>query len=84
MVTRLAQVREAAEAAGRDAEAIELSLSGYLPTTTEQDVLDAESVGAVRLVASTSMTGDLAKLHDEMSEFAERFGLVPTTPSGTR
>jgi hypothetical protein len=80
----MAQVREAAEAAGRDVRAIELSLSGYLPTTTEQDVADAESAGAVRLVASTSMTGDLAQLHDEMSEFAERFGLAPTAPSGAR
>jgi probable F420-dependent oxidoreductase len=84
LATRLAQVRESAEAAGRDPEAIELSLSGYLPATSEQDVLDAESLGAVRLVASTSMTGDLAQLHDEMSEFAERFGLAPTAPSGTR
>ena len=61
--------------AGRDPAAIELSLSGYLPTTTEEDVADAESAGAVRLVVSTSMTGDLDQVHDEMSGFAERFGL---------
>ena len=73
--TRLDQVREAADAAGRDAEAIELSLSGFLPTTTEQDVADAESAGACRLVVSTSMTGELDQVHDEMSGFADRFGL---------
>jgi alkanesulfonate monooxygenase SsuD/methylene tetrahydromethanopterin reductase-like flavin-dependent oxidoreductase (luciferase family) len=41
---------------GRDPATIELSLSGYLPTTSEEDVLAAESVGAARLVVSTSMS----------------------------
>lgn len=75
LTVRLAQVREEAEAAGRDPGAIELSLSGYLPTTTDEEVALAEAAGAVRLVASTSMTGDLAQIRDEMSAFAERFGL---------
>ena len=75
LVTRLAQMREAAEAAGRDAAAIELSLSGYLPTLTEDEVATAEAAGATRLVASTSMSGDLSEIHDELSAFAERFGL---------
>ncbi|HEY5096531.1 MAG TPA: LLM class F420-dependent oxidoreductase [Acidimicrobiales bacterium] len=83
LTVRLDQLREAAEAAGRDAAAIELSLSGYLPTTTEQEVADAEAAGAVRLVVSTSMTGDLGQVHQEMSEFAERFGLGSTTPAGS-
>jgi probable F420-dependent oxidoreductase len=72
---RLAQVRESAEGAGRDPDAIELSLSGYLPTTSEQEVVDAQSAGATRLVVSAPMTGDLAQVVDEMSGFAERFGL---------
>ena len=75
LVTRLAQMREAAGAAGRDAAAIELSLSGYLPTLTEDEVATAEAAGATRLVASTSMSGDLSEIHDELSAFAERFGL---------
>lgn len=75
LTTRLDQMREAAEAAGRDAEAIELSLSGYLPTLTEDEVATAEAAGATRLVASTSMSGDLSEIHDELSAFAERFGL---------
>jgi probable F420-dependent oxidoreductase len=73
---RLDQMRESAEAAGRDPDAIELSLSGYLPTTTEQDVEDAASAGATRLVISTSMSDDLAQIHDELSAFSDRFGLV--------
>ena len=75
LTTRLAQMREAAEAAGRDADAIELSLSGYLPTLTDDEVAAAESAGAVRLVVSTSMSGDLSEIHDELSAFAERLGL---------
>ena len=37
--------------------------------------LDAESAGAARLVVSTSVTADLAQVRDELSAFAERFGL---------
>ena len=78
---RLDQVRRAAEAVGRDPTGIELSLSGYLPTTTEQEVADAASAGASRLVVSTSMSADLGQIHDEMSAFADRFGLVPGLPA---
>ena len=46
LAVRMDQMRAAAEEAGRDPAAIELSLSGYLPTTSEQDVEDAESAGA--------------------------------------
>jgi probable F420-dependent oxidoreductase len=75
LALRLGQLREAAEDAGRDPAAVELSLSGYLPTTTEQDVEDAEASGATRVVVSTSMSADLSAVHDELSAFAERFGL---------
>jgi hypothetical protein len=60
---------------GRDPAAIELSLSGYLPTTTEEDIDDAERRGVTRLVLSSSISGDLARIEDELSAFAERFGL---------
>jgi probable F420-dependent oxidoreductase len=81
LTMRLTQLRESAEQAGRDPGTIELSLSGYLPTASEQEVLDAESVGATRLVVSTSMTEDLAQVHDEMSAFAERFGVMQNSDS---
>jgi probable F420-dependent oxidoreductase len=74
---RLDQMRQAAEGAGRDPSGIELSLSGYLPTTTEEEVAEAASSGASRLVVSTSMSADLGQIHDEMSAFADRFGLLP-------
>jgi alkanesulfonate monooxygenase SsuD/methylene tetrahydromethanopterin reductase-like flavin-dependent oxidoreductase (luciferase family) len=75
LAVRLDQVRASADEAGRDPDAIELSLSGYLPTTSEEDVLAAESAGADRLVVSTSISPDLALVRDEMTAFAERFGL---------
>jgi hypothetical protein len=42
---------------------------------TEQDVAEAEAAGAVRLVASTSMTAALDQVAEEMAVFADRFGL---------
>ena len=73
---RMTQMRVAAEEAGRDPAGIELSLSGYLPTTSEQEIEDARAAGATRLVVSTSMSDDLARIHDEMSAFAERFAMT--------
>ena len=59
---------------GRDPGAIELSVSGYLPTTTEEEVAAAEAAGIRRMLLSTSMSPDLDGLADEVSAFAERFG----------
>jgi alkanesulfonate monooxygenase SsuD/methylene tetrahydromethanopterin reductase-like flavin-dependent oxidoreductase (luciferase family) len=70
-------MREAAEAAGRDPDAIELSVSGYLPTTTEEEVAAAQAAGIDRMLLSTSMSQDLGALADEVSTFATRFGLTP-------
>ncbi len=75
LATRMDQLRAAAEGAGRDPDEVELSLSGYLPTTTEQVVSEAEAQGATRLVLSTSMSGDLDTIAAELSGFADRFGL---------
>ncbi len=74
---RAAGIRSAgfAEEAGRDPAAIELSLVGLPPDHLGGGRACAESVGATRLVVSTSITPDLAQVRDEMSAFAERFGL---------
>ncbi len=69
---RVAEMRAAAVAAGRDPDAIELSLGGLL------DLLDAEALdtavadGADRLVISTRV-GDLDELCAQMSTFADRW-----------
>jgi len=75
LAVRLEQMRESAVAAGRDPETIELSLSGYLPTTTEDDVVRAEAQGVRRLLVSTSMSDDLDAIATEVQAFAARFGL---------
>ena len=80
--TRLATMRRSAEAAGRDPDRIELSLSGYLPTATEETVAEAEAQGARRLVVSTSMTEDLGAVCDELSAFADRMGVRPVATAG--
>ncbi len=74
---RMDQMVESARAAGRDPADIGLSLSGYLPTTSEGDIDHAETFGAERLVVSAPMTADLDQIRDEMSAFAERFALEP-------
>jgi probable F420-dependent oxidoreductase len=84
LTVRLRQMGEGAEEAGRDPAAIELSLSGYLPTTTEEEIEAARSAGASRLVVSASITDDLAQVVDEMSAFAERFGLGAQAGAGAR
>ena len=76
LALRLEQVRQSAVDAGRDPEAIEISVSGYLPTTTEDDVAAAEAAGVDRMLLSTSMSEDLDGLAEEVSAFATRFGLA--------
>lgn len=67
-LTRL--VRETALEAGRDPDAIELSLLGAVGFTTIDDVKRAEDVGATRLVLGT-LDGELTELTDAMSRTAE-------------
>ena len=74
LALRIAQMREAAEEAGRDPDAIELSVSGYLPTVTEEEVAAAAAAGIHRMLLSTSMSQDLDGLAAEVDAFATRFG----------
>jgi probable F420-dependent oxidoreductase len=82
VTAKMQVVRQAAEEAGRDPAAIELTLSGYIPTTTEEEIQSAASLGATRMVVSTSLTSDIAKVKDELSEFAERFGVRMDAQAG--
>jgi probable F420-dependent oxidoreductase len=72
LADRLAVLRAAAAAAGRDADAIELSLSGLVGDggTTLDDVERAEELGAVRLVCGTR-SGDLAEVKAQLSAFGD-------------
>ncbi len=75
LASRIADMRAAAHEAGRDPADVEITLSGYLPALTEEDVEQAEGIGAARMVVATTVTGHLDQVREEMSGFAERFGL---------
>jgi len=72
LADRLRVLHAAAEEAGRDPSAIELSLGGPLDTLGPEDVARAEDLGATRLVVSTR-SGDLSEVTEQLSAFAERF-----------
>lgn len=81
LTIRVGQMRDAAEAAGRDPESIELSVSGYLPTLTEEEVDSASAAGVDRMLLSTSMNADLDSIREELSGFSDRFALR-SSPGG--
>lgn len=76
LAAKVAVMRDAAEAAGRDPDGLELTLGASLARTTEREVDEARAAGAVRLVMSPTPTGDLREMREEMSAFATRVGLT--------
>jgi probable F420-dependent oxidoreductase len=68
-------MRSEAQQAGRDPDALELSLGGSLARTTEATVAAARDSGADRMVLASSVE-DFNAVLDEMSAFAERFALA--------
>ncbi|MFZ0665971.1 MAG: LLM class F420-dependent oxidoreductase [Acidimicrobiales bacterium] len=74
----LESLRRQAEAAGRDPDAIELTLSTAVSITTNESIEEAADIGIDRLVAA-STTGELEQALDELSALADRIGLKPTT-----
>lgn len=70
LAEKRAVMRAAAADAGRDPDAVELSLLGVVGMTTRDDVKRAEDDGAVRLVMGTA-SGDWGELKDQMSRTAE-------------
>ena len=69
---RIAQMRDAAQEAGRDPDAIEITLGGLLDQLDDDRLASAEKAGAVRLVMSTRLT-DIDSVCDQLSEFSKRF-----------
>jgi probable F420-dependent oxidoreductase len=69
LASRRAEVVAAAEAAGRDPGAIEISLGGLLDATGGSEIEGARAAGATRMVLSTR-TADLVQLRELMSRFA--------------
>ena len=69
------EMARSAERAGRDPDALELSL-GHLVTRIDQGRAERlAEVGATRVVLAMSDTGDLEQAKDELSACAERLGI---------
>lgn len=75
LAQRLVTMTAAAEAAGRDPAAIEVTLGVPLAELDRATVEDRGAVGAHRLLVSTG-TSDLDRLADELAAAAERVGLA--------
>ncbi len=75
LVDRVALMRTAAAEAGRDPDAIELSLGGLLDATGPEQVETAAAQGAHRMVLSTR-SGDLDEVRSQMDDFVERVPLA--------
>jgi probable F420-dependent oxidoreductase len=72
LAERIDQMREAALAAGRDPDAIEITLGGLLDQLDEERLAVAEKAGAVRLVLSNRVK-DIDAACAQLTAFAERF-----------
>jgi probable F420-dependent oxidoreductase len=69
---RLQQVREAAEAAGRDPATIELTLGGLLGAVDPARIESCAATGAVRMILATR-DADLDAVRRSMDDFATAF-----------
>lgn len=69
-------MREAAERAGRDPEALELTLGHMVAKVDAERAGKLEALGADRLVLALPDTDDLDEVKDLLSACAERLGLV--------
>jgi probable F420-dependent oxidoreductase len=72
LADRVAQLRTAATAAGRDPDAIEISLGGLITHTGDDEIAAAAKVGASRLILSTA-AAELDTILEQMSTFADRW-----------
>lgn len=68
-------MRSEAEKAGRDPEALELTLGHSLSVVTPEKAEKLAAMGADRLVLRANATKDLSEAKDELSACAERLGL---------
>jgi probable F420-dependent oxidoreductase len=68
-------MRDEALTAGRDPEALELTLGHLVPAVTTDKAERLASLGASRLVLAASPLADLAAAQDELSACASRLGI---------
>jgi len=72
LAERIGEMREAAVAAERDPDALEITLGGLLDQLDDERLAAAEKAGAVRMVMS-NREKDVDKACAQLSAFAERF-----------
>jgi probable F420-dependent oxidoreductase len=72
LAERIGQMREAALAAGRDPDVLELTLGSLLDQVDDERLGAAEKAGAVRMVLS-NREKDIDRACAQLSQFAERF-----------
>jgi probable F420-dependent oxidoreductase len=72
LAQRIGQMRDAALAAGRDPDALELTLGSLLDQLDDERLAAAEKAGAVRMVLS-NREKDIDKACAQLSQFAKRF-----------
>jgi probable F420-dependent oxidoreductase len=75
LTERMDQARAAAEEAGRDPGAIELTLRAGMQDLDQDKVAEAEASGVTRYVLNGSPTADLTVAVGELQEFADKMGL---------
>jgi probable F420-dependent oxidoreductase len=75
LTSLVATMRESAAAAGRDPDALELTLGHLVPAVTPERAERLAALGASRLVLAASPLPDLPAALDELSACAERLGL---------
>jgi probable F420-dependent oxidoreductase len=75
LAVALTQLRQEAADAGRDPQAIELTLTGVSTGTTAETLAELEAMGVDRLVV-TCLQPDLEAVKDEMAQVAETVGLT--------
>ena len=72
LAERIGEMRDAAVAAARDPDALEITLGGLLDQLDDERLAAAEKAGAVRMVMS-NREKDIDKACAQLSAFAERF-----------
>jgi alkanesulfonate monooxygenase SsuD/methylene tetrahydromethanopterin reductase-like flavin-dependent oxidoreductase (luciferase family) len=78
LAAKWALVRESAEAAGRDPDTLELSVTMAVSAVDAAAVERAEAIGVHRIVCSTAAVAP-QQVSDDLAALADRLGLAPRT-----
>lgn len=80
LVDAIARLKAQTETAGRDPNAVEVTVTGVASTTTAHTIEKLSAMGVHRLVV-TCVRPDLSAAKDELSAVADHVGPTPTPPA---